>query len=186
MRFTGITVPQGATIASASIQFETQEVQSQVTALNIEGQASDTTSTFTTATNDISSRPGTTASASWSPPAWDTIGEAGPDQRTTDISPVIQEIVDRTGWSSGNALVIIITGSGKRVADSFDGDAAGAALLQVAYTTGTPTPTPTASPSPTPTPEPGVLLQLVSGGIGLAWLNRRRNRSPVGPRRALR
>jgi hypothetical protein len=26
-------------------------------------------------------------------------------------------------------------------------------------------------------PEPGVMLQLVSGGIGLAWLNRRRNRS---------
>jgi hypothetical protein len=25
-------------------------------------------------------------------------------------------------------------------------------------------------------PEPGVILQLVSGGIGLAWLNRRRNR----------
>ena len=26
-------------------------------------------------------------------------------------------------------------------------------------------------------PEPGVILQLVSGGIGLAWLNRGRNRS---------
>jgi hypothetical protein len=26
-------------------------------------------------------------------------------------------------------------------------------------------------------PEPGVMLQLVSGGLGLAWLNRRRNRS---------
>jgi len=25
-------------------------------------------------------------------------------------------------------------------------------------------------------PEPGVILQLVSGGIGLVWLNRRRNR----------
>jgi len=43
--------------------------------------------------------------------------------------------------------------------------------------TATPTPTPTATPTPTPTPEPGAILQLVSGGIGLAWLNRRRNRS---------
>jgi hypothetical protein len=33
-------------------------------------------------------------------------------------------------------------------------------------------------------PEPGVILQLVSGGIGLAWLNRRRNRrmTPSRPR----
>jgi len=38
--------------------------------------------------------------------------------------------------------------------------------------TATPTPTPTATP--TPTPEPGVLLQLVTGGVGLAFLNKRR------------
>ncbi len=50
----------------------------------------------------------------------------------------------------------------------------------------TPTPTPTATPtstpngtptaSPTPTPEPGMMLQLVTGGIGLAFLNKRRMR----------
>jgi hypothetical protein len=56
--------------------------------------------------------------------------------------------------------------------------------------TGIPTPTPTATPSatptvtPTPTPEPGVMLQLVSGAVGLAWLNKRRNRSRAAPRRA--
>jgi hypothetical protein len=43
-----------------------------------------------------------------------------------------------------------------------------------ASSTITPTATPTASP--TPTPEPGVILQLVAGGIGLAFLNRRRMR----------
>jgi len=50
--------------------------------------------------------------------------------------------------------------------------------------TPTPTPTPTATPTPTPTPEPGVLLQLVSGGIWLAWLSGRRNRrmAPSSPR----
>jgi hypothetical protein len=40
----------------------------------------------------------------------------------------------------------------------------------------TPTPTPTATPTPTPTPEPGAVLQLLSGGVSLAWLRRRRNR----------
>jgi hypothetical protein len=42
--------------------------------------------------------------------------------------------------------------------------------------TPTATPTATPTPTPTPTPEPGVMLQLVSGGAGLAWLQRRRNR----------
>jgi hypothetical protein len=175
IRFTGITVPQGATIASASIQLRALEADTLVTDLIIEGQAADTTSTFTTASNDISSRPRTTAFASWSPPAWNTVGEAGPDQQTSDFSPVIQEIVDRTGWSSGNSLVIVITGSGNRVADSFDGDsgAAGAPLLQVAYT---------------PMPEPGLLLQLASGVLALAVLGKRRRcakgrrseRCPIG------
>jgi hypothetical protein len=42
--------------------------------------------------------------------------------------------------------------------------------------TATPTSTPTATPTPTPTPEPGGVLQLVWGGVGLAWLQRRRSR----------
>jgi len=42
--------------------------------------------------------------------------------------------------------------------------------------TPTPTPTATATPTPTPTPEPGVILQLVAGGAGLAFLNNRRMR----------
>jgi hypothetical protein len=49
---------------------------------------------------------------------------------------VIQAIVSRPGWSSGNALVIIVTGSGERVAESYEGDPAGAPLLHVVYTTG--------------------------------------------------
>jgi hypothetical protein len=44
----------------------------------------------------------------------------------------------------------------------------------MATPTATPTVTPTASP--TPTPEPGVILQLVAGGVGLAFLNKRRMR----------
>jgi hypothetical protein len=42
--------------------------------------------------------------------------------------------------------------------------------------TSTPTSTPGASPTPTPTPEPGVILQLLTGGIGLTFLNKRRMR----------
>ena len=73
---------------------------------------------------------------SWNPVPWRTVGEAGPDQQTPDLSPILQEIVERPGWSSGNALAIILTGTGKRVAEAFDGDVNGAPLLRVRYLVG--------------------------------------------------
>ena len=72
----------------------------------------------------------------WSPVPWNTVNEAGPNQRTPSLSSVVQEIVDRPGWSSGNALVFVITGTGERVAESYNGDRAGAPLLHVEFTFG--------------------------------------------------
>lgn len=41
-------------------------------------------------------------------------------ERTADIAPIMQEIVDRGGWTSGNAMAFIITGSGDRAADTLN------------------------------------------------------------------
>ena len=46
---------------------------------------------------------------------------------------MIQEIVDHPGWSSGNAIAIIVTGTGTRTAESFDGKAHAAPLLHGLY-----------------------------------------------------
>ncbi len=70
---------------------------------------------------------------SWDPVPWTTKGEAGPDQQTPDLASIIQETVNRSGWSSGNSLVIIITGTGTRTAESFNGDQNGAPVLYVEY-----------------------------------------------------
>ena len=40
----------------------------------------------------------------WTPLDWSTLAEAGVDQRTSDVSAVIQEIVDRDGRVEGNAV----------------------------------------------------------------------------------
>jgi hypothetical protein len=133
MRFNNMPIPQGATIVSATIQFQVDETTSETTTLTIQGQDIDNAPTFTSSNGNISSRARTTASVGWSPPPWNSVGQAGPDQRTPDISAVIEEIVARPGWSSGNSLVIIITGSGKRVAESYNGVSSAAALLHVEY-----------------------------------------------------
>jgi hypothetical protein len=136
IRFNGVPVPPGAAILAAHIQFQVDGPDSDATFLTLEGEAADTAAPFLTATGDISWRLRTAASVAWNPAPWLTAGEAGPDQQTPDLSPILQEIVDRPGWSSGNALAVILTGTGTRAADAFDGDANGAPLLRVRYLVG--------------------------------------------------
>jgi hypothetical protein len=64
---------------------------------------------------------------------WTQVGAHGDAQRTPNIAAIIQEIVDRGGWTSGNALALIVTGSGKRVAEAYDGVQNAAPLLHVEY-----------------------------------------------------
>ena len=144
LRFNGVTIPRGATITRAYVQFQVDETTSIATSLTIQGQAIDNAPTFASSTFNVSSRARTTSAVSWSPPAWTTNGQAGPDQQTPSITSVIQEIVNRPGWSSGNSLALIITGTGERVAESYNGMPAAAPQLRVEYSTG-PNSAPTAS-----------------------------------------
>ncbi len=131
MRFQDIDIPRGATIANAYIEFQCDETGSDVTNLRFYGEDTDDALTFTSDRFDISNRPKTSNYVSWnSVPPWNTEGEK---HRTPDLSPVIQELVDRNGWSQGNDLAIIVTGSGVRRAEAYDGEELGAPLLVVDY-----------------------------------------------------
>ena len=136
MRFNAVTIPPGAAITNAYIQFQVDEANSEATSLVIEGEATDNATTFSGSSGNISSRSRTASFVSWSPVPWTTVGLAGPDQQTPNIASIIQEIVNRPGWSSGNSLVVIITGTGHRTAEAFDGVASAAPLLHVDYVVG--------------------------------------------------
>jgi len=133
MRFADVDVPQGAAIINAYVQFKVDETSSGAASLVIEGQDIDNAPAFGSTESNISSRVRTLAGVLWSPLPWTAVGEAGPDQQTPDISSVIQEIVDRPDWLSGNALAVVFTGTGERVAESYNGDPDGAPLLHVDY-----------------------------------------------------
>ena len=141
IRFQGLAIPSGATIVNAWLQFQADESHSGTTSLTIAAQASANPATFSSSSGNISSRPRLTETVSWSPPAWSTGGQ-GPAQQTPDLALVIQAVVNQQNWTSGNSLVIIITGSGKRVAESYNGSSSAAALLHVEYATGPPPNTP--------------------------------------------
>ncbi|MBT8249915.1 MAG: metallophosphoesterase, partial [Acidimicrobiia bacterium] len=131
LRFTDIAIPPGARIDEATLQFQADESTTIQTSLIISGDDTDDALTFTGTNSDISSRPRTTAQIVWTPPTW-TVGDAGVDQRSPDLSAVVQELIDRPDWIEGNAVAFLIEGTGKRVAESFDGTQP--PRLQVAFT----------------------------------------------------
>ena len=132
MRWFGVSIPAGALVSSAYIQFGAKEAQSVATQLTLRAQASDNAATFTTLNGNVSSRPRTVASASWAPVPWNA-GEVGANQRTPDLSALIQEVVGRSGWASGHSLAVIVNGTGHRTAWAYDGSPTLAPLLHVAY-----------------------------------------------------
>jgi hypothetical protein len=132
-RFTSITIPVGSVIMSANIQFTTEVASTTGTQLHIAGQASDNALTFGTTSNNLSLRPVTAASATWQPVAWTLVGEAGANQRTPNLKNVVQEITNRPGWVSGNAMAFVVSGSGLRVASSYNRNRLRAARLVVTY-----------------------------------------------------
>ena len=136
MKFNNITIPIDSTIISAYIQFQTDEVSKEDANLTIHGQKSPLPASFSSDGYDISNRPTTNNSVNWKPLPWTKEGEQGIEQRTTNISSVITELIEQDGWKSGNSMAIIITGTGVRVAESYDGSVSGAPKLMIRYAKG--------------------------------------------------
>lgn len=133
VRFKGVSIPPGATITNAYIQFVADESQSEATALTIQAEANDDSATYSSAVRgDVSARPRTSAAASWSVAPWMVKG-AGLAQRTPNLAALVQEVVSRPGWARGNALAFAITGSGQRTAEPFEGNPDKMPLLHIEY-----------------------------------------------------
>jgi type IV pilus assembly protein PilY1 len=130
VRFQNVSIPQGAKINSAYIEFTAYDADTETTDHIIYGEAVDHATQFTTATYDISGRSVTSASVSW---AGEESWVGGTAYLTPDVSTIVQEIVDREGWGSDNAMVFMIKGAGKRDAMSYDYSSSNAPRLVVEY-----------------------------------------------------
>lgn len=138
MRFANITIPKGALITSAYIQF-TVDATSKNTdpcVLNITTEDNANPVTFNpTVKFDITSRTKSSQSVVWnvSGASWGTVGAATADQRTPNLNGLLQSLIDNNAWASGNAVAFYITGTGTREVESADGNNPGAATLVVNY-----------------------------------------------------
>ncbi|NIB40249.1 VWA domain-containing protein [Pseudomaricurvus alkylphenolicus] len=132
VRFSGLSVPQGADITSAYIEFEAANSDSGATTITIGAQDDDNAGAFDGSSSDLSNR-SLTATSSWSPEDW----SAGSTYRTSDISAQLEAVVGRSGWAIGNSVAFILEHSsgGSRDALSYDDQRSAAPRLVFTYST---------------------------------------------------
>ena len=118
VRFRDLKLKRGEKVPQAFIQFTVDETGSEPTQLVIRAEASDNAKEFATKDENISSRSLTKTSVEWAPKAWKKVDESGAAQATPDLTPLIAEVTARTDWKPGNAIAFVITGDGKRVAQT--------------------------------------------------------------------
>lgn len=159
--FSNLAVPQGSTITNATLTYELTNSGGNAINAKIAAEATalptppTTLTQFTTKQSNL-----TVASVNWSNVPH---GVWGTQISSPNIAPVIQEIVNRSDWQSGNSMQLWIGDNNSGVysgATYLTADFTGVGLrptLSISYVLSGATPTPTSTPIPTATPTPTLL-----------------------------
>lgn len=110
LRFSNVNIPEGSIIHDAHLEFSIDGHYTGSLNLAFYGEASGNASTFSNY-NRPSDRSLTQASAAWEVPSTDA-WNLGEIRNSPDLTELVQEIIDHSGWRSGNALAIIIKNAG--------------------------------------------------------------------------
>jgi hypothetical protein len=142
VRFTSLTIPPNAVITNAYIQFAVDAANKNTDpcVLTIQVEDNANAAIFNDNPFCLSSRSlspiGSSVTWSVSPLAtWSVVGAQGADQRTSDIKSLVQMIVNKPTWVSGNAMAFYIKGIGTREVESFDGGDPKVPMLVLSYST---------------------------------------------------
>lgn len=129
-RFQSVAIAVGSTINSAYIEIERGGTAS--VNVVIYGEDVDDSATFAATSSNISNRTRTSASVTWNAALG---GSSGSRFDSPAITAIIQEIVDRGGWASGNDISILFDCAGGGIAiRSYDNAAGDAAVLKLNWT----------------------------------------------------
>jgi len=132
-RFNNVVVPQGATISSATLTLNLDHTTGSA-ASTFFGYATDDAQGWVSYTRTPSSVTRTTASTALA-------AQTGSGSRAISVTAIVQEIVNRAGWASGNSLSLIGRGNGStnrkyNYWSSYDLAPASAGSLSITYSGG--------------------------------------------------
>jgi hypothetical protein len=135
LRFTNVTIPQGATIDAAYVTLRGENTDSTSGLIACIWAADADNQSMPADYDACEALTRTTATASWTDPAV----TSGSNINTPSIATVIKEVVDRAGWASGNALVVCIENNQSsdgvyRSFHSYDSNSSYAPVLHIEYT----------------------------------------------------
>lgn len=108
LRFNNVVIPQGATVVNAHIEVRSSQSQWINLALQFAAEATNNSAAFSASSRPsqrslTAARVTHSSNVSWASGTWYSMN---------DISAVLQEVINRPGWQSGNALSLIVKGTG--------------------------------------------------------------------------
>lgn len=137
-RFTGLSIPQGATIQAARFKYFAYDTDASTDNINIYAEDADNSVAFVETNSDdnsVKNKTQTSASVAWTLPNQTD----GSYYVSPEIKTVIQEVVNRAGYNSDSAISILIRNNGateNHNASTYDHSPSEAAELHIVYTTG--------------------------------------------------
>lgn len=156
LRFLAVTIPAGTTLATAALSVKPYQTTGVVgnPVLRIRAIAADSPVAPTTLA-EWNALTRTTAYVDWTP----TGGVGGAFLSSPDISAVLQEVISRPGWASGNAIIVVVENNAtpqtavNRLevrSQNYSGTTANSAKLDMTYALATTSPRPNVRMSSNP------------------------------------
>ena len=132
VRFPNVTVPQGATINSATLTVNVPSTINDTPAgVTWYGELATNAAAFTTTASDITNRARTSATTVWSG------SDIGTGDHDLTVTSIVQEIVNQGGWASGNAMALLLYGVAASLRiTNYDTSTTLCARLAIDYTEG--------------------------------------------------
>jgi type IV pilus assembly protein PilY1 len=132
LRFTNFKMPPGTTVSNAYLQFDPYNGWPGSGTYSIEVENTGDSAQFSSADGSVDDRTWHTTSVSWTESVtW----SAATDERSADISSLLQLVANHADWVMGNDLAFRIrrTSGNERQVESYDHDPADAPLLVVTF-----------------------------------------------------
>jgi len=130
MRFNYMHIPPGAEITSAVINMHAHNASNTESTFTITAEDIGNSPGFETTHGNLSTRNTTTATETWIPGEWPSKnGEVD----TVDVTRLVQEVIGRTDWCGGNAISLLISGTGFREVVAQEQSSVNAPTLTVFY-----------------------------------------------------
>ncbi len=131
IRFSKLNIPQGSVITSARLVYRADQIKDDWTNLMLCAEYSDNATTFEDVSKNISERQRTKTTINWTDR--DKWTHTNGWFTSPNITELVQEVINRSGWEANNSLALLIEGNGERTMVSYDGNPMTTPMLVVKF-----------------------------------------------------